>query len=113
MGYVKHHAIVVTSWNEEAIKEAHKIATKICEQELGRSLVSTLVEGVVNTQFSFLLAPDGSKEMWSDSDKGDVARHKFIKWINEQAFGDGSNRLSYAELFFGEDNGLSEITDHN
>lgn len=43
----------------------------------------------------------------------EMNRAKFINFINNQAYEDGSNCLSYAELFYGEDNGEAEITSHN
>ena len=56
MGYMKHNAIVVTSWKEIAIKEAAAMAEKIGLLALSQS------EEVVNGYRSLLVCPDGSKE---------------------------------------------------
>jgi hypothetical protein len=108
MGYIRHHAIAVTSWNDELIKKAHEKATQIFK---GRT--STIIESDVNGYQSFFIAPDGSKEGWGESDIGDVQRKTFKDWINEQAYKDGSNTLSFCEFSYGDDNGESLIEAHN
>ena len=108
MGYTKHHAIVVTSWDEKKIKLANDKAKEICG-----SLVSGIVEGKINQVMSFFIAPDGSKEGWEESKLGDSLRSLFIEWVKQQAYEDGSNSIDYAELFYGDDNGESEIVSHN
>ena len=108
MGYTKHHAIVVSSWDEKLLGKAHEKAVEI----FGKT-VTNIVTSFVNTVDSFLIGPDGSKEGLNESDEGDTKRAMFIKWINLQAFEDGSNSLSFAELYYGEDNGKAEITNHN
>lgn len=109
MGYIKHHAIVVTSWNDESINLARNKAVEIFDPQM----VSDIVEGVTNSQFSFFIGPDGSKEGWIDSNTGDIKRDSFIEWIHTIDYEDGSNSLAYAELFFGEDNGKAAIERHN
>jgi len=75
MGYMSHNAIVVVSWNHEDIVKCHNAAQNIGLQ------VSELVPGTMNGYKSFLIAPDGSKEGWSESDLGDFHRQKFIDWL--------------------------------
>ena len=108
MGYTRHHAIVVTSWNDELIKKASLEARKIFGTE-----VSRLLKGDVNNFMSFMIPPDGSKEGWGESDEGDSRRAKFITWLNDQAYDDGSNALSFCEFFYGDDEGESSIENHN
>jgi hypothetical protein len=62
MGYMRHHAIIVTSWKRELLEQAHARAV-----ELGMS-VSEVTGEVTNSYRSFLVAPDGSKEGWDTSD---------------------------------------------
>jgi len=100
MGYMRHHAIVVTSPNTEAHKKA---------KELFEELVSPLVFSVTNDYNSFFVAPDGSKEGWDLSDKFDRKRKKFIEWLRSQAYEDGSNSIKYVEVQFGDDNNEDEI----
>ena len=108
MGYIRHHAIAVTSWNDELIKKAHEKAMQIFKDR-----TSSIIESDVNSYQSFFIAPDGSKEGWGESDIGDVQRKTFKDWINEQAYEDGSNSLSFCEFFYGDDNGESLIEAHN
>jgi hypothetical protein len=97
MGYMRHHAIVVTSWSEAAIRQAHATASRIFPW------VSPLSPEVVNGYRSFFVPPDGSKEGWDESDAGDRRRAEFKAWIREQDFDDGSNYLAWFEVGFGED----------
>ena len=89
MGYICHHAIVVTGWGDR-IKAAHAKAKEL------QPCVSELVEGI-NNYSTFLVAPDGSKEGWEDSDKGDASRDAFVAWLRLQ-WEDGSPWLSWAEI---------------
>lgn len=108
MGYIKHHAIVVTSVCEEDIKKAHEKAKKIFP-----TLVSEIITTAVNYYNSFFISPDGSKEGWQTSNEGDVSREKFIEWIEIHNNIRGGKFLEYVEFFYGEDNGKSEIVNHN
>lgn len=94
MGYIRYHAIAVTSRNEDLIKKAHKRATQIFK---GRT--SSIIESDVNSYQSFFIAPDGSQEGWRESNIGDVQRTTFKDWINEQAFEDGSNSIFFLRIF--------------
>jgi len=107
MGYMRHHAIIVTSWKDEAVKGAQKEALKHF------SHVSEIVESPINRYSSFFIAPDGSKEGWEPSDKGDDSRNTFISYLNSLCHEDGSSPLDWAELFYGDDGGESEITRHS
>ena len=98
MGYMRHHAIVVTSWSEESLEKAHKKAEQIIP-----GLVSNIVNGKCNGVKSFCILPDGSKEGWDESDIGDQQRDIFIKWINKQRYEDGSSDYDWIEIRFGGD----------
>ena len=97
MGYMKHNAIVVTSWNPESINKAADKATEIGMQVIGPS------DPVVNGYRSMLVCPDGSKEGWEDSDAGDERRSLFRKWLDEQQYADGSTSYHWVELTYGGD----------
>jgi hypothetical protein len=97
MGYIKHHAIVVVSYDEH-INLAHAKAV-----EIFGALVSPVINGAANGYRSFFIAPDGSKEGWTLSYDYDSKRNKFIKYIENGAYSDGSNKLRYAEISFGGD----------
>lgn len=91
MGWIRHHGIVVTSWNDESIEKAHATASGMF------TAVTPIVESKINGYRTFLVAPDGSKEGWADSELGDAQRDAFIKWMDAQAYEDGSNSLSWLE----------------
>ncbi len=92
MGYIRHHAIVVTGQHER-ISEARQAAV-----DAGCRLVSEVIGPGINATSSFLVAPDGSKEGWRDSDEGDAARERFIEWLR------GQYRFAWAEIVLcGED----------
>ena len=78
MGYVRHDAIVCTSFDENYIEPARAKA------ELLGLPVTDIVKSPVNAYYSFLIAPDGSKEGWDESDRGDEARAAWKDWANEQ-----------------------------
>lgn len=108
MGYIKHHAIAITSFHEELLKKAHNKAKQIFDDT-----VTEIIKSKMNRYYSFFISPDGSKEGWDDSELGNKRRKTFLNWCQKQAYEDGSNALSYAELFYGEDNGYAEIETHN
>jgi len=98
MGYMRHHAIVVSSWSGEDTRKAHKHAMDIFP------LVSEILTTNINGYHSFFIPTDGSKEGWDESDLGDDRRDSFIKWINSQRYEDGSSSLDWVEVQYGDDN---------
>jgi hypothetical protein len=102
MGYIVHHAIIVTSWDSDLLKTAHDKAQKIFPA------ISNIVQGVRNGYDSFLIPPDGSKEGWDESDAGDIARDEFIAWINTLRHEDGSSSIDWVEVRYSPDD--KEVT---
>jgi hypothetical protein len=105
MGYIRHHAIIVTSWKDDQLTEAHLKARAIFEPQQ----VTSIVASVVNKYESFMVGTDGSKEGWSDSDEGDKRREQFTRWLDSQLYEDGSSSLSWVEVQYGDDNGVTRI----
>lgn len=74
MGYIRHDAIIVTAWDKKyllpAIEEAERLELP----------VSDIAESKTNGYCSFLIAPDGSKEGWEESARGDAARASWKIW---------------------------------
>jgi hypothetical protein len=103
MADMVHNAIVVTSRSDEHIKKARTKAV-----EIGLP-VSEIIVGLVNGYFSFLVGPDGSKEGWADSIKGDTARQRFIAEI-------AGLYLEWVEVRYGNDPfdgpGRGEVVNH-
>lgn len=105
MGYIAHHAIIVTGsdYGTTEVQEAHKRA-----EELGMA-VSSIVDSPINGYASFFIAPDGSKEGWGASEEGDKRRNEFKTWIRESG-----RYLDFAEVRFGGDGPwLASMEDHD
>jgi hypothetical protein len=103
MGYLRPTAIIVGASYGDHIERAHEKALSIFDQRGFGQLVSEIVDGVTNHERSFLVAWDGSKEGWDDSDTGDACRAEFVAWLYEQAYDDGSSPLDWVELQYGGD----------
>jgi hypothetical protein len=101
MGFIKHHAIVVTgvSVSEAEIARAKAI-------EFGNH-VSEVVGPLVNDYCTFIVAPDGSKEGWLTSDDGNLARSKFIQWLLSE---ENRHNFEWVEVSYGFDLGEATIT---
>jgi hypothetical protein len=106
MGYMRHHVIVVTSFSSEKLLEARQHAVGFCGP-----LVSPVVRSDTNGYVSFFVAPDGSKEGWEASDKGDNDRKNFILWLNSKRSEDGCSYLDWVEVQYGDDEGYTKIID--
>jgi hypothetical protein len=102
MGYIRHHAVIVTTFSKKTITEAHEKA-----KEIFGTLVSELVLSNLNGNYSFFVAPDGSKEGWPDSDQGNANRAAFIGYVKPLS------GIDYVELFYGDDEGEAKIVSHN
>ena len=103
MGYIKHHAIIVTSWNEDHLKIAHKKAIDF-------GLHTTKYERHrANEGFTFLVLPDGSKEYWELSDLGDQKRKNWVDWVKKSELYIDWVVVSYG----GDDPHLATIEEHN
>lgn len=97
MGYMRHHAIIVTSFMPERTQAAHDKAV-----ELGMA-VTSIVSGSINGYTSFLIAPDGSKEGWDGSTKGDQQRAAMVEYLDAQRHDDDSSSIDWVEVQFGDD----------
>ena len=106
MGYMKHDAIVVTSWNSDAIEDAATKARECGLEALGPSGVAT------NGIRTLLVCPDGSKEGWGESDAFDAKRAKYLEYLNGVRYEDNSSCLSWVALAYSSDDGAAEITAH-
>lgn len=97
MGYTIHHAIIVTSWDDQAILAAHDKAVEIFPDDQ----VTSVTDAAMNGYRSFLVGPDGSKEGWEESEEGNENREEYIEWLDSQKYDDGSSLLDWVELSFG------------
>lgn len=107
MGYERHHAIIVTDRGYgDFIQRAHREAMKIF---MGR--VSGIIPSAINGNKSFFVAPDGSKEGWAVSDRGDADRAEFKAFLRSFEYPDGSTRLAWVEVQYGDDEMETIVTD--
>lgn len=105
MGYIKHHAIVVTAGDKGNANTGKQKA-----EALGLEC-TTIVGSRINGYYSFLIIPDGSKEGWVDSDKGNEARSAWIAWVKESYI--KGVWLDWALVRFGgDDSDCAELEDH-
>jgi len=104
MGYFRNHAIVVSDYDDKRIERA-QAAALVCFAKYGLDgLVSNVVKHAINGGAAFFISPDGSKEGWGYSEKGNKARAEFISWIKS----DGGF-LEWAEIILGGDDGEYKI----
>ncbi len=101
MGYIKHNAAVITSSNEESIRLAHTKAKEIYAEAKMDQLVSEIIYGIANSQYSFFIAPDGSKEGWDASDESDEVRNLYLDWLYEERV--TRHGVDYVDIRFGGD----------
>jgi hypothetical protein len=100
MGYIKHHAIVVTGWEREHLENA---AQKAAELEM--TVIGPGAE-VVNGYSTMLVCPDGSKEGWEESAAGDLRRARFMDWLRLQ------DCFEWAEVAYGSDDENATVEHH-
>ena len=106
MGYMRHDAILVTSWKREVLDVAAAKARELGLEVLGPSAV------VTNGISTFLVCPDGSKEGWGESDEFDGKREKLLEHLKTERYEDGSSCLAWAALAYGSDDRDAEIVEH-
>lgn len=78
MGYIRHDAIIATSFD---LRYLHMARDKA--QELGLQAFGPFASEV-NNYVSFFIPPDGSKEGWPDSDEADKKRMAWKTWIRDR-----------------------------
>lgn len=110
MGYICHHAIIVTGSIDDYTEQAHKKAEEIFNEH-GLKLVSPMWDGAWNCYRSFCIYPDGSKEGWEESDRAEKLRRAFIVWLKLQVYEDGSSPLDWALVQFGDEMGNNCLLD--
>lgn len=104
MGYIRHHSVIVTTANDDAIEAAHVAAVAI------GGCVSPIMHSGMNGYRSFAMLPDGSKEGWEDSDIGDGRRDSIIGWIDRYNQKVGYRAFDWVEVQFGGDDESSAVT---
>ena len=115
MGWMRHHAVIVSASYGDWIDKAHTKAVGLAEDVdvggYGRLIVSDIVGPVVNGVSTFVVGPDGSKEGWDTSAAGELLRERFVAWLREQVYEDGSSPLDWAVVQYGDDYHQTAILD--
>lgn len=106
MGYMRHHAIIVTCWDRDRLEIVADQAIEI----FGRFGISDIVESRINGYCSFLVPPDGSKEGWEDSDRGNTLRAEFVQWLRTDPIG---VYCEWCEVMYGDEEGAAGIVNHS
>lgn len=83
MGYICHHAILVTAFGDKVDKAQEK-----AKEIVGEEVVSEVCHSPINGYRTFLVFPDGSKEGWKESDNYEVKREQFMEWLKEDGYYD-------------------------
>ncbi len=116
MGYIAHHAVLVTV-SSYVLKDADLMpdvdAFRAELPEEWRPLVVGPIPTVINGDVTFVFAPDGSKEGWGTSDDGDMYRQQFAA-LFAFAYEDGSTPFDVILVRYGGDEpDLAEVTEMN
>ena len=96
MGYIRHHAIIVTCSESDLLIAAHKKAESL-------ELPVTPIVPVANFYYSFCVVPDGGKEGWGWSNKMNEMRVSFIEWMRH------IHLYDWVEVLFGDEQGPAQI----
>jgi len=99
MGIINHNAVLATTWSEEHYKS---ISIWISERSVNEQMLFLFGNNFVNGARTIVLIPDGSKEGWVESDKGDALRRSFIERLEEDKYEDGSSPWDWIEVGYGE-----------
>lgn len=98
MGYVAHDMVIVTTWrspNQWPDVEAFRTGLP----EAWQALVVGPIPSVVNSDTTWVFAPDGSKSGWPDDEQGDRYREQFEALFSQYDYGFDVVRLRYGSDF--------------
>lgn len=107
MGYQRHHTIVVSG--KLYLPELEPARVKAVEV-FGPARVTEIVKSPINGWGTFYVGPDGSNEGWPTSESGDMERAQFLAYLKTLEFEDGTNPLVWAEMLYGDDQALDQVT---
>lgn len=92
MGVINHNAVIATTYGKDHFDKMKAWIDQLrLEPSTGGLDLKRLFvfgPGIVNDYHTIVLLPDGSKEGWPESEKGDNLRKLFIDRLNAEAFSD-------------------------
>ena len=100
MGFIRHHAMIITDCDLEKIRDIHRFAT-LCSLN-----PTSIMDSPVNGYRTFFIPPDGSKEGWEPSNEGDEERKRFKQFIRKR-----HPYCDWTEISYGGDDGHSQVED--
>lgn len=113
MSTIKHHAIVVTTYDYGIALRVKDKAEEIFKNKFNdpadrdvEDMITPIASGIANDLYSFMIAPDGSKEGWDTSNRADEAREEFVDYLRTVS-------CDFVEILFGGDNDREEIVSSN
>lgn len=104
MGYLRHECIVVNGDMSADVLKAHECASAIFNRHGIGGLVGGLTHHAINGGAAFLIAPDGSKEGWTESENGQKARDRFMEFLRSDHV-----CVNWALILIGGDDGEYSI----
>lgn len=114
MGYIRHHALIVTSCFEGVMEETHNQAIEIAKKHKKEHLVSPIINSRMNSYETFMIIPDGSKEGWEDSETGNDIRSKLISYMKNRAEQDDCYFMpGWVLVQYGDEEGMTKIVSHS
>jgi len=109
MGTIKHDTVIITGEDYTEVDTAYKKAIELFIENFDENqyidpekIVSPIIRGLANDQYSFFLAPDGSKEGWETSDIADEVREVFLNYLD-------TTSLDYVHIKFGGDTNKTTV----
>ena len=106
MGYIAHNAIIVTTWNADAMLGVVAKCASLGAEVIGPS------KSEINQTQTILICPDGSKEGWEESDAGDRRRSELRDYFDTWKYEDGSSPLEWCEVRYGGDDKAAVVVEH-
>ncbi len=97
MGYVAHDAVIVTTWRDRSQWPDVEAFRQNLPDDW-RRLVIGPIPSVVNSDTTWVFAPDGSKSGWDTDRQGDEYRAQFVALFSSIEFG-----FDVVELRYGSD----------
>ena len=99
MGYIRHNAIIATTWRPDS-------AGSLVEYARGLRMEAVAGDKLMNGYITVCINPDGSKEGWEDSNYGDQARERIKDWIRAH-----EDMWEWCEVAYGHDDHVAAVTD--
>ena len=104
MGYIRHKAIIITSYNKAAIDDVAKKALSLGLQ------ITVSDESIENGFYTMTVCPSGRKSGWETTEWHNKAQKQFIGYLNAFRNSDNSSCLEWVAISYGNDDYSAKIT---